>query len=148
MNEVVIEKLTYPWHPARQDVWVVLKEKKNDRRLSINIGRREAVAIVLGLEGENFPRPLEHDLMVTIIEKLDGEVKKVTITRVEDRTFYANLSIESDGVVHHIDARPSDALALAARFKVPIFVHKKLLEWASKTDYVTKQGRQVTFWPA
>ncbi|MBI9051649.1 MAG: bifunctional nuclease family protein [Anaerolineaceae bacterium] len=147
MNEVIVEKMTYPWHPMRQDVWIVLKEKNKDRRLYINIGRREAVAMILALEEEKLPRPLEHDLITTLFEKLDGKIKEVAITRIEDRTFFATISVESEGAVHAIDARPSDALALATREKVPIFVHKKILEWASKTDYVTKQGRQVIFWP-
>src|SRR6185295_19181407 len=101
---------------------IVLKEKKGDRHLPIFIGINEARAIEHKLKEVPVPRPLTHDLAVDIIEKLVGQISRVVITDLRDETYFASLEIRQNGSTREVDARPSDAVALAVRGTVPIFV--------------------------
>ncbi len=100
-----------------------------EKVLPIWIGEPEAQAIASVLLNVTPPRPMTHDLMKNIIVAMGGEVKRVIITDLKDNTFYAVIEIAvEDGDVLVIDSRPSDALALALRFEVPIFAEEKVLE--------------------
>jgi bifunctional DNase/RNase len=99
-----------------------------DKYLPIWIGPSEAAAINMALKQERFERPLTHDLLVTVIDALEGKVSKVTITEQRDNTFFAKIFIERGQQVLGIDARPSDSIAIAMRAEAPIFVAKKVLE--------------------
>jgi hypothetical protein len=97
------------------------------RRLPIIIGAFEAQSIALQMEGITPPRPLTHDLMKNLIDTLGGDLVDVLINDLRDGTFYARLTLDTQ----ELDSRPSDAIALAVRFNVPIFVAEKVMEEAS-----------------
>lgn len=98
-----------------------------DRYLPIWIGPSEAASIGLALQNERFERPLTHDLLVMVIDGLDGEVSRVVVTDQRQGTYYAKIFIERDRQVIGIDARPSDAVAVAVRTAAPIYVSKEVL---------------------
>jgi uncharacterized protein len=106
---------------------VILKEQDGERTLPIWIGVPEASAIALELEGEKPERPMTHDLLKQVMVGLGGDLRRITIVGVRDRTFFATLLIYRGEHVFEVDARPSDSIALALRFKAPIFVSEDLL---------------------
>ena len=106
---------------------VILQEKDGERVLPIWIGPSEASAIAMELAGVKFSRPLAHDLVKQIILGLGGEVTKVSITRVKENTYFAEMEIHQEDTVVRIDARPSDSIAVALRLGSPIFTQEDLL---------------------
>lgn len=109
---------------------VVLKEKNSDRYLPIWIGPAEADAIAVQLQEVSVARPLTHDLLKSIITALGARVNSVIVNDLANDTFYARILLEVDGRHLEIDARPSDAIALAVRVKVPIFAEDAVLDRA------------------
>ena len=107
---------------------VFLHHESEDVYLPIWIGANEAVAIQAELSGVKSPRPLTNDLLKTVIEALDATLEKIIINKVKNDTYYALLSITAHGNSAEIDARPSDAIGLAIRFKCPIFVSNDVLK--------------------
>lgn len=107
---------------------IVLKEKDGDKTLPIWIGLFEAQAIALALENVKPPRPLTHDLAKSLIEKLNGRVDRVVISDLRHNTFYARILMRRNGEALQVDSRPSDAIALALRLKVPIFIDETVLD--------------------
>ena len=107
---------------------IVLKEKRGEKTLPIWIGLFEAQAIALALENVEPPRPLTHDLAKSLIEKLKGKVEKVVISDLKNNTFYAHILIKQNGKSIDVDSRPSDAIALALRLDVPIFINEIVLD--------------------
>jgi len=109
---------------------VVMKEKEgaSKRILLIWIGESEAGAIQMQLENLVLPRPMTHDLLKTMIETLEGAVTGVCVHRAEEQTFYAQVYLQRNGDSLNIDARPSDAIALALRCDAPIYVAEKVIE--------------------
>jgi bifunctional DNase/RNase len=106
---------------------VILKEKSGNRLLPIWIGQPEAESIVIEINRIKRDRPLTHDLCKSLIIGLGGTLRRVNITKVQDRTYFAELHIAGrDGIVH-VDARPSDSIAVALRFSAPIFAQDSLL---------------------
>ena len=99
------------------------------------IGIFEANAIALELEQIPTPRPMTHDLMKSIMEKLDVSISRVLITDLRDVTYYAVLELETPNGMIQIDSRPSDAIALALRFDAPIFVNQSVIEKSKAADY-------------
>ena len=126
---------------ARQHI-VLLKpllEDPNARRvLPIWIGSQEATSILLALEGEQAPRPLTHDLMTTFLETLGARIERVDVTRIEDGTFYAEITLSTALGERIVDARPSDAVALACRVGAPIWVADAVLAEAGVPDVLTE----------
>ena len=110
---------------------VILKETEGERVLPIWIGPGEASAIAMQLADMKFSRPLTHDLLVTVLGGLGGDLQRVIITKVEDNTYYAELVIRQNGEVISVDARPSDSIAVALRTDAQIFAQDELLERAS-----------------
>jgi bifunctional DNase/RNase len=110
---------------------VILKESGRDRYLPIWIGPWEASAIAMRLQGLTPERPLTHDLFASALEAVGGRVDRVVIAELADETFHARLVVERDGQQHEIDARPSDALALAVRVGARIFAAPAVLEQAA-----------------
>jgi bifunctional DNase/RNase len=106
---------------------LILREMNGQRRLPIIIGAFEAQSIALEMEGIKPPRPLTHDLMKNIIDTLGGELTDVFISELRDGTFFARLNFSN----HEIDSRPSDAIALAVRYGVPIFVADTVMDEAA-----------------
>lgn len=107
---------------------IVLKEKKGDKTLPIWIGLFEAQSIALAMENIKPPRPLTHDLAKSLIEKLKGKVDRVVINDLRHNTFYAKIMIRQNGEDIQVDSRPSDAIALALRLGVPIFIEEEVLD--------------------
>ena len=108
---------------------IVLREKGGERILPIVIGINEAFAIRVKLSGFNPPRPLTHDLVVSILSNLEVAVKKVIIDNLEGGTFFAKIIVEDKNrETKVIDARPSDAVAIAVRMGVPIFIEEEVFE--------------------
>jgi bifunctional DNase/RNase len=113
---------------------VLLTDKKKETVLPIWIGLCEARSVEIGMSGVVPPRPLTYDLMAAMLRTLDAEVTRIVITDLRDRVFYAQVVLSVNGKVSRIDARPSDALALASRMKSPIFVDKSVIKKAALTD--------------
>jgi hypothetical protein len=111
--------------------FVELQEVDGSRSFPIAIGLPEAQAIERRIKGLKPPRPQTHDLMASVIEALDGELKQISIHDLNDNTFYARLIIEREGAEQEIDCRPSDALALGVATNVPILVEEKVLAEAA-----------------
>jgi uncharacterized protein len=106
---------------------LILKEVSGPRRLPIIIGAFEAQSIALEMEGIKPPRPLTHDLLKSVIDALGGGLNDVLISELREGTFYAKLTIDSQ----EVDSRPSDAIALAVRYGVPIFVSDEVMREAA-----------------
>ena len=106
---------------------VVLEDVEKTRLVPIWIGVNEGNAIALEMQGEKFPRPLTHDLIVNILSALKAEIKKVVINDLKENSYYALIHIQIDGKTLLLDARPSDSLALAVRTQCPIFIDEKVL---------------------
>ncbi len=109
---------------------VILKELEGERYLPIWIGPFEAEAIAMELQGVEAARPLPYDIMKTIIGDLGGRVRRILVTGLRDDVFYATIVLEAAGRQIEVDSRPSDAIALAVRTKVPIFVDETVLDKA------------------
>lgn len=116
--------------PQNQPI-VLLKEREGQRYLPIWIGAAEATAIALAMQGVEPPRPMTHDLFKNVLEELRIRLEKIEITDLVDGTYYALLHLSRNGSTHEISSRPSDAIALAVRTSVPIFVTESVLEEAS-----------------
>jgi uncharacterized protein len=116
----------------RQDQVIVLKEKDGERQIPIVIGFMEASSIKIKISGVDVPRPMTHDLLVNVMQVLGGSLERVVIDKLVNNTFHAKLEIKSkDGEIIMIDSRPSDSIALAVRFKAPIFVADEVLQKSS-----------------
>lgn len=109
---------------------VILKELEGERYLPIWIGHFEAEAIAMELQGVEAARPLPYDIMKKIIADLGGRVRRVLISGLREDVFYATIVLEAAGRQIEVDSRSSDAIALAVRTKVPIFVDETVMEKA------------------
>lgn len=109
---------------------VVLKEKESERYLLIWVGTPEAGAIALSMQGVPVARPMTHDLLRNVIEAMGGKVRRILVNDLVDNTFFARIIVDVDGKTVEIDARPSDAIALALRTKSSIFVEERVLDEA------------------
>lgn len=107
---------------------VVLKDVASDLVLPIWVGIFEANAIALELDKTTTPRPMTHDLLQNLARGLNAEVRKVVVSELKDDTFYAVIWMEQGGETVTLDARPSDAIALALRWDCPIYVQREVLE--------------------
>ena len=113
---------------------IVLKERDGQRSFPIVIGIREAQAIHRGIHGLKHERPLTHDLILDVLEKLDAKVDRVVVNDLRDGTFYARIVLVRNGETIDIDSRPSDAVAIAVQRETPIFVEEKVFEEACNFD--------------
>lgn len=112
---------------------VVLKDVETTRYLPIWIGPFEADAITIQLQNVEVARPLTHDLLKSVIEELGAEIEQVAITELRNDTFYAEITLLVDGRRLEVDSRPSDAIALAVRAGVPVYVAESVLAQAAVT---------------
>ena len=123
LNKIIIDE-------KRQEQIIVLKEKAGERMLPIVIGFVEATSIKMSLAGHLPPRPMTHDLLHSVIQAFGAGLKKVMIDKLEAGTFHAKLVLapsSGEGAETVVDARPSDSIALAVRFKAPVFVAEEVL---------------------
>lgn len=118
---------------------VILKEASGSNILPIWVGVYEANAIQLEIEKVVTPRPMTHDLIKSVLVGLQAHVNKIVVTNIKDDTFYAVIWVEREGQMISIDARPSDALALALRIDCPIYVDDFVLN-SSKNQNAAKEG--------
>jgi bifunctional DNase/RNase len=127
--EMVVESVRV--HMLSNRHVVILKDAEGDRYLPIWIGAWEASAIAMKLQGLSAERPLTHDLFMATLGQLATRIDRVVISELAEETYHARLFLERDGVEVEVDARPSDALALAVRGDVPIFAAEGVLAQAA-----------------
>lgn len=113
---------------------IVLKDLEDKEVISIWIGLLEASAIAVELEKVDLPRPMTHDLVKNVLDSLNIKVLKIEIADLRDNTFYAYIHLGMDGKTFTIDARPSDAIAIALRTKSPIYVDEDVIKKSKKMD--------------
>jgi len=131
VTKVQVEILGLSASPSAGGAYaLLLKETYGLRRLPIIIGSFEAQSIALELEGIKPPRPLTHDLLKSFIDHLGVTISEVIIDELRENTFYAKIKLDVSTLIHEIDARPSDAIALAVRTQTPLFVSEEVLRVA------------------
>jgi uncharacterized protein len=119
---------------------IILRDKDGQRVLPIWVGVFEANAIALQIENVTTPRPMTHDLLKNVIQDLRGRIDKIVVSDLKENTFYALIYLTVGGEVMAVDARPSDAIALALRARAPIFVEETVIEHARTTDLAPDKG--------
>ncbi|MEW6367971.1 MAG: bifunctional nuclease family protein [Acidobacteriota bacterium] len=113
---------------------VILREKEGNKVLPIWVGIFEANAIALQIENIQTPRPMTHDLLKNVIVDMKASVSKIVVNQLRENTFYALIFLEYNGELIRIDARPSDAIALALRTESPIYVEDEVIATAKTAD--------------
>lgn len=131
LHKLTIETLMLD--PFSEKPILVLKTDSGDKILPIWIGQAEAQAIILQLENIHAPRPMTHDLICNLLKSLSGKLIRVDICDIRDDTFYAELVVKKNRAEIRIDARPSDAIAVAIRLNAPIYAEGHVLEKASQS---------------
>jgi bifunctional DNase/RNase len=126
--------------PITNSPIVILRDKDGQRVLPIWVGIFEANAIALQIENISTPRPMTHDLLRNVIQDLKAAVKKVVVCDLQENTFYALIYLALNGETVAIDARPSDAIALALRTRAPIFVEDTVLDSAKTLDFAPEKS--------
>jgi hypothetical protein len=121
--------------PATNLPIVILRDREGDRVLPIWVGVAEANAIALQIENVVTPRPMTHDLLRNVLTDLEASIERVVVADLRENTFYALIYLRIRGEAMAVDARPSDAIALALRAKAPIFVEERVIEEAKTTDF-------------
>ena len=119
---------------------VILRDKDGAKTLPIWVGMFEANAIALQIENISTPRPMTHDLLRNVIEDLRASVQKVVVCDLQENTFYALIYLSLNGDTVAVDARPSDAIALALRTRAPIFVEDSVIDNAKTVDFASDQS--------
>ena len=132
MIEVTVARLGID--SATNSYVVILREKHGQRVLPIWIGKPEAESIVMQMNQVKRERPLTHDLCKALIVGMGGVLRRVTISRVQKSTYFAEMEIERDGNIVQLDARPSDSIAIALRLDAPIFADAALLNTMEADD--------------
>ena len=143
LNQMVVESVRV--HMLSSQHVVILKDTERDRYLPIWIGPWEANAIAMRLQGLTPDRPLTHDLFTTTLSELGVAVKQIIVTELSEEIFRARLIMEVDGRAVDIDARPSDAIALAVRIGVPIFATDAVLDRAAVEPEAEEEQRLSVF---
>ena len=136
MNLVEVKRISY--YPPSKGYAVLLQEKDSNRSLPIIVGSNEAQAIALYLEGVDMPRPMTHDLLINVLDLLESDIKQVTIARMKNGTFFAEIEVSNSQIGDiMIDSRPSDAIAVALRTMTPIYVSEEVMERAGIDNFST-----------
>ena len=142
MIPVKVLKISY--HPPSRSYAVILKEITGEKCLPVIVGSFEAQSIALAIEVVDTPRPLTHDLICDVITGIDGALKTIRVSHLQDGVFYAQMELESEDIGNRIiDARPSDAIAVALRMNAPILVSPNVLEEAGVTESALKDKDQA-----
>ena len=119
---------------------IILRDKEGQRVLPIWVGVFEANAIALQIENVTTPRPMTHDLLRNVIHDLKADIQKIVVSDLKENTFYALIYLTLHGETVAVDARPSDAIALALRTRAPIFVEDTVIDHAKTVDFTTEQA--------
>jgi len=117
-----------------EQVLLLLADDKEEKIVPISVGRDQGIAIYLGKTKTDTPRPMTHDLVANILAVLGAVIEKITVTELKDDVYFAEISLRVAGKVHPIDARPSDAIALAVRTNAPIFAAGSLMKPLDSAD--------------
>jgi bifunctional DNase/RNase len=143
MQLVEVEVMRLGLDRSNNSYVVILREKDGERLLPIWIGQPEAESIVIEMSKLRRERPLTHDLCKSLITSMGGTLSRIHITRVENRTYYAELQIRRNGELVNVDARPSDSIAIALRFAAPMFAQESLM-----TSLVFEDSSEGESWQA
>ena len=143
-KEVTVAGVTVD--PVTNTPIVVLREPESGNVLPIWIGLLEANAIALALEGTELPRPMTHDLMKSILHATGTRLRSIEITEIRESTYFALLHIEGNGESMTMDARPSDAIALALRCGAPILISETVLANSSLPATAASEGGERDKW--
>ena len=119
---------------------IILRDKDGQRVLPIWVGVFEANAIALQIENVTTPRPMTHDLLKNVIADLRARIDKIVVSDLKENTFFALIYLSLNGDTVAIDARPSDAIALALRARAPIFVEDAVIDNAKTVDFTPEKG--------
>ena len=121
------------WSIARigQDNAVLIRPVGSERAVPIYIDQYQTQSILIGLGNVPLPRPLTHDLLISLLKNLNVSVQRVEITSLKDNTYFAQIVLDKSGVEVIVDSRPSDAIALAVRLKCAIFIAEEVVEEAA-----------------
>lgn len=127
---------------------VILRDQEGKRVLPIWVGIFEANAIALQIENIATPRPMTHDLLRNVIVDLKADVEKIVVSDLQESTFYSMIHLRVGGEVVAVDARPSDAIALALRVRAPIFVEDQVIENAKSLEFTPSKddSERLTKW--
>ena len=120
--------------PSSNTPIIILKSDKDERTLPIWIGLLEATSIASALQGIEFERPMTHDLFKNFMEMLNHRVTRVEVCELKDSTFFAKIHFVSGDRMFTMDARPSDAIAIALRFKAPMYVDETVIDQTMKSE--------------
>jgi len=126
--------------PITNSPIVILQDVEKNTLLPIWVGIFEANAIALQMENISTPRPMTHDLLRNVIEGLSGRITRIVVSDLRDNTFYALIYVDTGSDTVAIDARPSDAIALALRAQAPIFVEEDVIDNAKGVDFSTDKA--------
>lgn len=138
LRQMTVSGLTID--PFTNSPIMILKDVDSDKAVPIWIGLLEATAIASELENIKFSRPMTHDLLKIIMENMQIQVTKVEVCDLRDNTYFALIYLNREGKEVTIDARPSDAIALALRVKAPIFVAEVVIQKARRVDLSAKEA--------
>ena len=127
---------------------VILRDQEGKRLLPIWVGIFEANAIAIQIENIATPRPMTHDLLRNVIVDLKADVEKIVVSDLQESTFYSMIHLRVGGKVVAVDARPSDAIALALRVRAPIFVEDQVIENAKSLEFAPSKdnSERLTKW--
>jgi len=138
LRQMIVSGLTID--PFTNSPIMILKDVDSDKAVPIWIGLLEATAIASELENIKFSRPMTHDLLKIIMENMQIQVTKVEVCDLRDNTYFALIYLTREGQEVTIDARPSDAIALALRVKAPIYVAEVVIQKARRVDLSAKEA--------
>jgi bifunctional DNase/RNase len=123
---------------------IILRDQEGQRILPIWVGVFEANAIALQIENVQTPRPMTHDLLKNVIDDLSAQVERIVVTDLKENTFYALIHLRTNGHSIEVDARPSDAIALALRTRSPIFVEEAVIQNARSVESSREPSMDLT----
>lgn len=143
LHQMIVESVRV--HTLSSQHVVILREADRDRYLPIWIGSWEAQSIAMRLQGIEAERPLTHDLLASVLAELGVSVRRIVVSDLADETYRARIVLTAAGDDHEIDARPSDAIALAVRVAAPIFATEAVLDRAGVIPEVDEEERLSVF---
>jgi bifunctional DNase/RNase len=143
LRKMVVESVRV--HMLSSQHVVILREAERERYLPIWIGSWEAQSIAMKLQGVTTERPLTHDLLATLLGELGANVLRIIVSDLSDETYRARIVVDHEGGSHDIDARPSDAIALAVRVSAPIFATEEVLDRAGVMPEVEEDEKLDVF---